>query len=298
MVASLAQRLQSPWRDRRGNFSPLKAICFALILTVPVYSMMAPVLDDGVGPKPAIFLIYQSGVWATALLLISLAITPARHVLGWSQLIVVRRMIGVSALVYTIVHFIIFFWLNDFEGTKIGLEFQRLTVWIASLSTIAMVALGVTSLDAAIAKMGAKAWNRLHSLTYILTALAIFHFLLSRASIAGTPFMMTGMFFYLMGWRVLHRLGKGTDPLALIVLAVLAAALSLGIEMEWLNFYRRRRFAETWGAAISFRYDLAPTWQILIIGLIVAALPPALRRQKLIAKHLATGSMPAEQGAD
>src|SRR5205823_2962624 len=54
-------------------------------------------------------LTYWSGVWATVILLMALAVTPAATIFRWPAVIDVRRMIGVSALVYTIAHMVIYF---------------------------------------------------------------------------------------------------------------------------------------------------------------------------------------------
>src|SRR5690606_21981474 len=118
-----------------------------------------------------------------------LLITPARRIFGLSQLIVVRRMIGLTALAWVVAHCLDFPWLLRFNTTIIGEQFLRLTIWIATISTVGFAALGATSFDAAVAKLGSEGWHRLHSLTYILTGLAILHFDMSGTSLAGTPFL-------------------------------------------------------------------------------------------------------------
>jgi DMSO/TMAO reductase YedYZ heme-binding membrane subunit len=54
-------------------------------------------------------LTYWSGVWATAILLMALAVTPAATISRWPALLDVRRMIGVTALAYTIAYVAIYF---------------------------------------------------------------------------------------------------------------------------------------------------------------------------------------------
>src|SRR5437899_3119283 len=72
------------------------------------------------GPVPLGGLTYWSGLWATALLLLALAITPAVTILRFGRLVIVRRMIGVTALVYTIAHIVIYFALRLWDFTRIG----------------------------------------------------------------------------------------------------------------------------------------------------------------------------------
>src|SRR5258708_38507767 len=54
----------------------------------------------------------------------------------------------------------------------------RLTLILATLSTIGLIVLGATSVDAAIRYMGVKNWQRLHTTNYVISALAILHVVL------------------------------------------------------------------------------------------------------------------------
>ena len=129
---------------------------------------------------------YWSGVWATVILLMALAVTPALTILRWPALVDVRRMIGVTALVYTFAHMVFYFALRSWNFATIANEtVTRATLIVATLSTIGLIALAATSLDAAIRRLGAKNWQRLHSTNYAITALAILHVVLARGTYAG-----------------------------------------------------------------------------------------------------------------
>src|SRR4029077_12626821 len=89
----------------------LKAITFALML-VPAIRTAYLVGAGDYGNTWSLALpalTYWSGVWATVILLMALAVTPAATILRWPALIDVRRMIGVTALVYTLAHVVIYF---------------------------------------------------------------------------------------------------------------------------------------------------------------------------------------------
>src|ERR1700704_889990 len=121
-------------------------------------------------------------------------------------------MIGVTALVYTIGHIIIYFALRFWNFASIAHEMvTRVSLIVATVSTIGLVALGATSLDAAIARMGADRWNQLHNTVYVLTALALLHYLLSPAAYPE-QYLMSGMFFWLMVWRASHTSRHGNIP--------------------------------------------------------------------------------------
>src|SRR5262245_60921101 len=138
------------------------------------------VATEQFGPVPLGGMTYWSGLWATTLVMLALAITPAAAIFRWPRLIVVRRMIGVTALAYTIAHIIIYFALRFWDFLHIAHEMvTRVSLILATVATIGLIALGATSLDGAVRRMGAQGWQRLHNTIYLIAALAVVHYLLS-----------------------------------------------------------------------------------------------------------------------
>jgi methionine sulfoxide reductase heme-binding subunit len=155
---------------------------------------------------------YWSGLLALVLLMVALAITPILKIFGWGRFIIVRRMIGVTALAYTIAHVIIYFALRFWNFASIVHEMvTRVSLILALISTLGMAALGATSLDAAVQWMGAKGWQRLHNAIYVIAGLAVIHYLLSP-DIYPEQFLMSGVFFWLIGWRGLVAAGLARMP--------------------------------------------------------------------------------------
>ena len=268
-----------PWQDRNRRFSALKASAFALML-VPAIRLIYQLDTGEFGFYPLSLggLVYWSGVWSTAILLFALAVTPALTIFRWPALIDVRRMIGVTALVYTIAHIIVYFALRLWNFSFIANEMMtRLTLIVATLSTIGLIALGSTSLDAAIRRMGAKNWQWLHNTVYVVTVLAILHALLSRGSFPE-QYVMSGAFLWLMVWRVMNRHRLGADPWALAVLAVGISLFAAALEAwcAWL----KRGYEISWTLGNNFNLDLgvAPAWQLIVPGLLIA-LAAAVRQQ-------------------
>jgi sulfoxide reductase heme-binding subunit YedZ len=213
---------------------------------------------------------YWSGVWATAILLLALAITPASRIIRWGQLIIVRRMIGVTALAYSIAHMIIYFALRFWNFASIAHEMvTRLSLIVATVATIGLLALGATSLDAAVQRMGAKGWKRLHSAIYVIAGLALIHYLLSP-DIYPEQYLMSGMFFWLMTWRALTRLERGTDVKALVILAVASSLFTGFFEAFWIWAYHGYAPAGTLRNNFSLVLGLSPAWTILAFGLLIA----------------------------
>jgi sulfoxide reductase heme-binding subunit YedZ len=262
-------QLTWPWQDGKRGFSWLKASVFALMFA-PAIWLVHQVWTEQFGPVPLGGMTYWSGLWATALLLLALAITPAIAILGWRQLIIVRRMIGVTALAYAVAHIIIYFALRLWNFANIAHEMAtRVSLIIATVATIGMIALGATSLDAAVARMGAKGWQRLHNTIYVIAALALVHYLLSP-DIYPEQFLLTGMFFWLMVWRSLNRRGRGTDPRALAALAVAASLFTALFEALWVWAIHGYEPVGTLRNDFSLDLGVPPAWEILVLGLAIA----------------------------
>ena len=267
-------RLIWPWQDRQRRFSWLKASVFALVL-LPGIRLTFQTATGEFGLLAMAFggLTYWSGVWATVVLLMALAVTPIIVVFRWPALVDVRRMIGVMALVYTIVHIVLYFGLRSWNFERIGIEtVTRLTLFVATLSTIGLIVLSATSLDAAIARMGAKGWQRLHNTNYIISALALLHVVLARGTYAE-QYLLCGLFVWLMLWRVLYRYKLGSDAKALIALAVFCCLFTAFLEAGFM--WGRRGYDMMGTLHINFMWapveiGIQPPWQVLAFGLVFA----------------------------
>ncbi len=273
-----------PWQDRQHGWSWLKAGTFALMFA-PAIWLIDQYRSGEFGPVPMGGLTYWSGLWATALLLLALAITPAVTILRFGRLTIVRRMIGVTALVYTIAHIIIYFALRLWDFARIGREMvTRPSLILATVATLGLIALGATSLDAAVERMGVS-WQRLHNAVYAVTALALVHYLLSPG-IFPDQYFTSGMFFWLMGWRLLARRRLGADALALTALAVVSTLFTALLEAGWVWVYHGYEPMGTLAANFSLELGVPAAWKMLALGLaiaLVAALQHARKRQSPIA---------------
>jgi sulfoxide reductase heme-binding subunit YedZ len=125
-----------PWQDRNHRFSWLRAITFALMFA-PAIWLLYQIEAEQFGPVPLGGMTYWSGLWALALVMVALAITPAVTILGWGRLLLVRRMVGVSALAYTIAHIVIYFALRFWNFAAIAHEMAtRVSLILATVATL------------------------------------------------------------------------------------------------------------------------------------------------------------------
>ena len=266
-----------PWQDRDQRWSWLKAGTFALMFA-PGLWLINQVATEQFGPVPLGGMTYWSGLIAMGLIMLALSITPTLTIFGWRRLIIVRRMIGVTALAYTIAHLFIYFALRFWNFSSIVHEMAtRISLILATVATIGMIALGATSLDTAIRRMGAKGWQRLHNAIYAIGALAVIHYLLSP-DIYPEQYLMSGIFFWLMGWRALNRRGKGINPGALALLAVAACVFTGLIEIAWIWAFQGWGLSEILNIYFTLDLGIPPMWKILAVGLLIALVAAARTR--------------------
>jgi sulfoxide reductase heme-binding subunit YedZ len=269
-----------PWQGRNRKLSWLKASTFALVF-MPAIWLLYQIIAEQFGPVPLGGMTYWSGLWALAFLMLALAITPAVTILRWGQLVIVRRMIGVTALVYTVAHIVIYFALRFWNFAAIVHEMAtRVSLILATLATIGLLALGATSFDVAILRMGVKGWRKLHSIVYATAALALIHYLLSP-DIYPEQYLMSGIFFWLMAWRALNHRGLGTDAKALAALALVSSLFTACLEAGWVWTYHGYEPWWTLGNNFSLALGVPAAWKILVIGLLAAFAAAGRRTPRL-----------------
>ena len=259
-----------PWQDRNRQFSWLK-MGTLLLLLAPAIRFGYQVYAGEFGTYPLSGMVYWSGVWATVILLLALAVTPVARIFRWPAIIDVRRMAGVMALIYTVGHALVFFAFRSWDISVIIKDtIARWSPIVAILSTVGLVVLASTSFDAAVRYMGVKRWQWLHNTVYVTAALAIGHVLLVRG-VYPEQFVVTGLFLWLMTWRVLNRYKLGTDLKALMLLALGSSLVTALLEAIWYWSRRGYEVSETLRNNFSlttFDIGIPPIWQVLAFGLV------------------------------
>ncbi|CAN1563729.1 COG2717 Predicted membrane protein [Rhabdaerophilaceae bacterium] len=253
-----------PWNDRKGQFAPLKA-CVLAGVVAPGLWIGCHFAMGTIGAKPIEAALHETGLWAIRILLVALAITPLRLISGWGKLLQIRRMIGVAALVYTLIHLILYVIQQKFDLYVVGREILlRFYLTVGFVSLAAMLALGLTSTDGAIRRLGAEAWNKLHRLVYPLTVLAIFHAFLQAKIDVAEEVIQIGVFGVLMGVRAMRgRIDLTVMPL--LMLAVLAVPLTMALEALWYGLATGVPWLRVFMA--NFDFALAPRPAIWVGGL-------------------------------
>ncbi len=264
-----------PWLDRSGRPSALKAGALAIVL-LPGLWMAFEGTAGWLGPKPLTEALHQSGTWAVRLLLLSLAVTPFRRIGQWGKLIAVRRMLGLAVLAYAALHLVLYVVDQHGDLVRVATEvWSRFYLTVGFVALLGFAALGVTSTDGMIRKIGGKRWQSLHRSVYALGALSLLHFMLQAKLDVSQPVLMLGLFLNLIGWRLLQRRGLGDRVPALIGLAVAAALGAAAVEAGWYAAFNHLPAVDVLGANLGTDDGLRPAVWVLLGGLAVAAVRSA-----------------------
>src|SRR4051794_26420866 len=216
-----------PWKDRNGRTSPLKLVVF-LALFVPALWIAVAFTCGWLGSRPLNEAIHQLGLWTIRLIFLALSVTPLRHILQWSRLLTVRRMIGVAAFAYAIGHLGLYAADQAFDLAKIATEIAlRIYLTIGFATVLGLAALAATSTDGMIRRLGAPRWQRLHRLVYLIALLAVVHYCMQSKLDLWEPMIMAGVCAWLIFYRVLGRPVGARTRLSLAGVAVLGVAVAL-----------------------------------------------------------------------
>jgi len=179
-----------------------------LLCVLPFVWLVWGAANDALGANPAEYLIRATGDWTLRLLCITLAATPLRVLLGLPELAKLRRMFGLFTYFYVVLHLLCYSWLDmGFEWGDIAEDIaKRPFILVGFTAFVLLTPLAVTSFNRAIRWLGAKRWQWLHRLVYMVAVLAVLHFFWMRAgkSNFSEVFVYASVFFALLAWRFLR----------------------------------------------------------------------------------------------
>jgi len=215
-----------PWNDYSGKLSPLKLAVFAALF-LPGTWMAVGFATGNLGARPLNEAIHIVGLWTIRLILIALAITPLRAILLWPRLILVRRMVGLAAFAYVIVHFLLY--VGDQGGnlaTVAGEIARRIYLTIGFIALCGLAVLAATSTDRMVRRLGRK-WQTVHRLIYLICLLGLVHYSMQSKLEQWEPAIADGIFAWLMGYRLLAARFAVRGRLGLGWVAALGAAAAV-----------------------------------------------------------------------
>ncbi len=188
-----------------------KPVLFALSL-LPLCWLLLAAIGDHLGANPAQALLRSTGDWTLRSLCVTLAVTPMRIMTGTPALARFRRMIGLFVYFYGVLHLLCYSWFDmGLDATDIAKDIaKRPFILVGFAAFVLLSALALTSFNRAIRTLGAKRWQQLHRLIYVIAALAILHFFWMRS--AKNNFLEVWVYGSVLGllllWRGLNYMKK------------------------------------------------------------------------------------------
>lgn len=164
----------------------------------------------GLGANPIVAMIRFLGDWALRFLLIALAVTPLRELTGIGAIGRFRRMLGLFAFFYVILHFSTYIGLDQFfDWGAIWADIVKRTyITLGMAAVLILTALAVTSPKAMVKRLGGRNWQRLHRFVYAAGVLGVIHYYMMIKADVRLPIVHGAILAVLLGWRVVARLRK------------------------------------------------------------------------------------------
>src|ERR671916_557503 len=186
----------------------MKDIAFKKVLVfvnagVPLLLLLWDWWRGQLGADPLNFVTRSTGTLTLVFLLLTLSVTPARKITGVQWLIRFRRMLGLYAFFYGLLHFLCYLWFDKaFRlGEVVSDVARRRFILVGMLGFFLMVPLAVTSTNAMIKRLGGKRWARLHRLVYVSAAAGALHFYLLVKADTTKPLLFGAALAVLLGYR-------------------------------------------------------------------------------------------------
>ena len=173
---------------------------------VPLALLFLDAFRGRLGANPIEFFLRATGVLTLTFLLVTLAVTPLRRLTGRNDLVKYRRMLGLYAFFYAVLHLVTY---SIFDKSLdlpaiVGDVIQRPFIAVGMLALVLLIPLAVTSTNAWVKRLGGKNWARLHKLSYPIAILGVLHFWMIVKSDVFYPAIFGMVLLLLLGWRVFN----------------------------------------------------------------------------------------------
>ena len=260
------------WHDKRGRFSPLRAGTLALLF-LPLVLVSYYAVTQQLGPRPVNEAIHEVGSWAIRLMFLALFVTPMRRIARYAPLVDVRRMIGVAAFLYLLLHLTLYIVDQAYDLPKVTAEIVlRYYLTIGFTAWVGMAVLAATSNDLMVRRLSGIRWRHLHWWVYVITILGMIHHFLQSKLQVFEPTWMAGILLWLLMYRVMHWASPRNAEFPLWVIAAswfVAGALTFLVEAIAFNIAYGVPVLRVLQADFSFEVGIRPGWYVWLVGAIV-----------------------------
>jgi sulfoxide reductase heme-binding subunit YedZ len=174
---------------------------------IPLALMIVDAARGQLGADPVAIALNRLGLLALICLLASMAATPLRLVGGWSWPLRLRRMLGLFAFFYALLHFSVYLGVD--QGFALSAILQDITerkfITVGFAALLVLTPLAATSPHRIRRALGPKRWQRIHRLVYLAGTLAALHFIWRVKRDLTEPLLYATLLGALLLARLTHR---------------------------------------------------------------------------------------------
>jgi len=183
----------------------LKPVTFIACL-IPLGQLLYNAWTDNLSANPIEFITHFTGDWTLIFLLASLSVTPLRQISGWNELIKYRRMLGLFAFFYAVLHFATYMVLDHFFDFPAIVKdvMKRPYVTAGFTGFVLMIPLAITSTAGMIRRLG-KRWQQLHRFVYVVGIAGVIHFYWLVKADIRRPVQYGAVLALLLGYRLVVK---------------------------------------------------------------------------------------------
>jgi sulfoxide reductase heme-binding subunit YedZ len=148
-------------------------------------------------------LVIRFGAAGMAFLMASFSITPIGIFTGKSNLIPIRRPLGVYGFCYITLHLLAYAWLSNYLDWALILRdiSERRAMIVGLLAFGLLIPLAFTSTNSWQKRLGRR-WKLLHRLVYVAIPLSLLHYLWLERDIKGWVYVYLGLMILLFVARI------------------------------------------------------------------------------------------------
>ncbi len=180
---------------------------------VPLLGLVGRAMIGDLGANPIEEITHFTGTGTLRCLLLTLAVTPARRIFGWSWLAPLRRTLGLITFAYATLHALTYVALDHFFDWETLIEdvTERRYITVGFAGFLCLLPLAVTSTARMMKRLGRR-WVTLHRLAYAAGVCGVVHYLWLVKADLSTPLVYAGILAVLLGSRFWFRWSRGAGP--------------------------------------------------------------------------------------
>ena len=179
-----------------------------LVCLIPAFHAVGDVygITGDLGANPVENLQDRFGNWGLRFLIITLAISPFRLRSGWNWLARFRRMLGLFAFFYVLMHFLT--WLLLDQGLYLSAIIEDIAkrpfITIGFAAFVILLSLAVTSTAGMRRRLGRR-WQKLHNWIYVAAILGVWHYWWQVKLDVSDPAIYASALAVLLLYRIWYR---------------------------------------------------------------------------------------------